>query len=150
MAFEFRLPDIGEGLTEAEIIEWLVEVGQTVQVDQPLVQVETDKAVTDIPSPKGGMLLVQGGPAGSTVKVGEILAVIGEPGEQVAGRPATAPIVGTLQEAEEPSTPDGEREVGTDRTGAAQALPLVRKLAREIGVDLDSVRGTGPKGRITI
>jgi pyruvate dehydrogenase E2 component (dihydrolipoamide acetyltransferase) len=149
VAFEFRLPDIGEGLTEAEIVEWLVEVGQTVEVDQPLVQVETDKAVTDIPSPKGGVLLVQGGPAGSAVKVGEILAVIGQPGEQMAGPTATAPIVGTLQEAEELSTVELERDVGTDRTGEARALPLVRKLARELGVDLDPIRGTGPKGRIT-
>jgi pyruvate dehydrogenase E2 component (dihydrolipoamide acetyltransferase) len=150
LAFEFKLPDIGEGLSEAEIVEWLVDVGQVVEVDQPLVQVETDKAVTDIPAPKAGVLLVQGAPAGSTVKVGEILAVIGQPGEQAAERQTPAPIVGTLQEAEEVATGDvAPRGGGTSGEEGARALPLVRKLARELGVDLDSIRGTGPKGRIT-
>ncbi len=149
MAFEFRLPDIGEGLSEAEVIEWLVDVGEVVELDQPLVRIETDKAVTDIPSPKGGVLLLQGASAGSTVEVGEVLAVIGQPGEEVSERGSGAPIVGTLQEAEEtaieavPTGATGEGE------GRARALPLVRKLAGELGVDLDSIRGTGPKGRTT-
>jgi len=156
VAFEFRLPDIGEGLTEAEVVEWLVETGQTVQLDQPLVQVETDKAVTDIPSPKAGVLLVQGATVGSAVKVGEILAVIGEPGERLttqAGMSAagiepgtSAPIVGTLQEGEEIQAVQGP---GTDLQGDRRALPLVRRLARELGVDIDSIQGTGPKGRTT-
>ena len=68
MAFEFRLPDIGEGLTEAEVVQWLVELGQEVQLDQPLVRVETDKAVTDIPAPRAGVLRRQGGPAGSVIR----------------------------------------------------------------------------------
>lgn len=155
MAFEFRLPDIGEGLTEAEVLDWLVEVGQEVELDQPLVQVETDKAVTDIPAPKAGVLLVQGAPVGSAVKVGEILAVIGDSGEQLLSserappgieRGQTAPIVGTLQEAEEVQ---GLVGAGTAIPSDTRALPLVRKLARELGVDIDSIHGTGPKGRIT-
>jgi pyruvate dehydrogenase E2 component (dihydrolipoamide acetyltransferase) len=96
VAFEFRLPDIGEGLTEAEVVEWLVGEGQEVALDQPLVQIETDKAVTDIPSPRAGVLL-RGAPAGSVVRVGEVLAVIGETGE--TARPEggdVAPIVGNL------------------------------------------------------
>jgi pyruvate dehydrogenase E2 component (dihydrolipoamide acetyltransferase) len=155
MAFEFRLPDIGEGLTEAEIIRWLVEVGQEVALDQPLVEVETDKAVTEIPAPRAGVLLAQGAPSGSVVHVGEVLAVIGAAGETVddatgapspparapesqARRPdSAAPIVGTIEDAD--STPG--------RAGP-QALPLVRKLARDLGVDLDAVRGSGPGGRI--
>jgi pyruvate dehydrogenase E2 component (dihydrolipoamide acetyltransferase) len=156
LAFELRLPDIGEGLTEAEVVDWLVAVGQEVELDQPLVQVETDKAVTDIPAPKAGVLLVQGAPIGSAVKVGEILAVIGRPGEQLAasleqstagiesGR--AAPIVGTLREAEEVQ---GLEIHQTVTAGDTRALPLVLKLARELGVDLDSIQGTGPKGRIT-
>jgi len=142
--FEFRLPDIGEGLAEAEIVEWYVEVGAHVSLDQPLVQVETDKAVTEIPSPKGGVLIRQGAPAGDVVRVGEILAVIGEPGEswEPAGSarareiPASAPIVGTLPEA-------------GARLGAPEALPVVRRLARDLGVDLGTVRGTGSGGRVT-
>ena len=141
MAFEFRLPDIGEGLAEAEIVEWLVEAGQDVTLDQPLVQVETDKAVIEIPAPRAGVLLHQGGAAGAVIRVGEILAVIGERGEAWAAatgveRPEAAPIVGTLKEAAEP-------------VARTEALPVVRKLARDLGVDLSALRGTGPEGRIT-
>ena len=143
MAFEFRLPDIGEGLTEAEVVEWFAEPGDEVKLDQPLVQIETDKAVSDIPSPRAGVLLHQGRSAGSTVKVGELLAVIGEPGERWDSRDAespqarreAAPIVGSILEDE--GMPD------------VRALPLVRKLAAERGVDLTKIRGTGPGGRIT-
>ena len=134
MAFEFRLPDIGEGLTEAEVVEWLVEEGREVALDQPLVQVETDKAVTDIPSPRGGVLLRQGAPAGAVVRVGEILAVIGEAGDEPSDVADASPIVGTLP------GPIPQR---------AETLPLVRRLARELGVDLATVTGRGPGGRIT-
>jgi pyruvate dehydrogenase E2 component (dihydrolipoamide acetyltransferase) len=153
VAFEFRLPDIGEGLTEAEVIRWLVEVGQEVALDQPLVEVETDKALTEIPSPRAGVLVAQGAPAGTVVHVGEVLAVIGAAGEVVgigsepaaprskdgpARRPdSAAPIVGTIEDADAGPT-----------AGATRALPLVRKLARDLGVDLEDVRGTGPGGRI--
>jgi pyruvate dehydrogenase E2 component (dihydrolipoyllysine-residue acetyltransferase) len=146
VALEFRLPDIGEGLAEAEIVEWLVHPGQQVALDQPLVQIETDKAVTEIPAPRGGVLLRQGAPAGSTIKVGEVLAVIGGPGEVVAERGEAMPIVGTLREAEEVGTRHVESAEGGRES---RALPLVRKLARDLGVDIDSVPGTGPKGRIT-
>jgi pyruvate dehydrogenase E2 component (dihydrolipoamide acetyltransferase) len=163
MAYEFRLPDIGEGLTEAEVTEWLVQVGQEVKLDQPLVQIETDKAVTDIPAPQAGVLLHQGAPAGSVIRVGEMLAVIGLAGElwpagaepttegvrpDAEERPAeprlaqSLPIVGTLAEPE----PAGEAPT----TGAQkQVLPLVRRLAKDLGVDLSTVHGTGAAGRIT-
>src|SRR5262245_2741430 len=101
MALEFRLPDIGEGLAEAEVVEWLVDVGGEVAADQPLVQVETDKAVTDIPAPRAGVLLHRGGEAGDVVKVGAILAVIGDPGEVWSGG-EDAPIVGSLLESTPP------------------------------------------------
>jgi pyruvate dehydrogenase E2 component (dihydrolipoamide acetyltransferase) len=159
MAFEFRLPDIGEGLTEAEVVEWLVDVGKEVKLDQPLVQIETDKAVTDIPAPRAGVLLHQGAAAGSMVKVGEVLAVIGAAGEPVreagpervdrtaVGRPAESPpIVGTLAEPEPQAEPAGPSRISTARP---PALPLVRKLAKDLGVDLSTLRGSGPEGRIT-
>jgi len=150
VAFEFRLPDIGEGLTEAEIVEWLVEPGRQVALDQPLVRVETDKAVTDIPAPRAGVLLAQGGAEGAVIKVGEVLAVIGESGERLAARQAPAPIVGTIHEAEEVAPQDLHTgDVGSSPGEGARALPLVRKLAKELGVDVDSVQGTGHKGRIT-
>jgi len=145
VAFEFRLPDIGEGLTEAEIVEWYAQPGQEVRLDQPLVQLETDKAVTDIPSPRAGVLLHQGAAPGTVVKVGDVLAVIGQAGEawnapgtdaSPTRGPEAAPIVGSLREAEAVA-------------GELRALPLVRKLASELGVDLSNVRGTGPSGRVT-
>ena len=80
MAQEFRLPDIGEGLTDAEVVRWLVEVGDPIGIDQPLVEVETAKAVTDIPSPYAGVVLHLGAPVGSTINVGEILVVVGYAG----------------------------------------------------------------------
>jgi pyruvate dehydrogenase E2 component (dihydrolipoamide acetyltransferase) len=138
VAFEFLLPDIGEGLTEAEIVEWLVDLGQVVRLDQPLVRVETDKAVTDIPAPRAGVLQRQGAPAGSVVKVGDVLAVIGEPAESTQDQ--ASPIVGTLLEAV---------PLPAAALPRARALPLVRKLARERGVDLGHVPGSGPDGRIT-
>jgi pyruvate dehydrogenase E2 component (dihydrolipoamide acetyltransferase) len=158
VAYVFRLPDIGEGLTEAEVTEWLIGVGQEVELDQPLVQIETDKAVTDIPSPHAGMLIHRGADAGSVVRVGDVLAVIGKAGERwppAAGEgppeanepqaePAeAAPIVGTLAG---PAAPPGAADGGA---GRPQVLPLVRKLAGDLGVDLSSIRGTGPEGRIT-
>jgi len=145
MAYEFRLPDIGEGLTEATVVRWLVAVGGEVALDQPVVELETDKAVVDIPAPRAGMVLHHGAAEGATLAVGKILVVIGVAGEQwapsEAPKPKThtgtaAPIVGNLEEA--PSAP-----------GYPQALPLVRRLAAEKGVDLANVTGTGPGGRVT-
>jgi pyruvate dehydrogenase E2 component (dihydrolipoamide acetyltransferase) len=81
VAQEFRLPDIGEGLTEAEIVRWLVEEGERVEADQPVVEVETDKAVVEIPSPYAGIVLKHGGAAGDVIEVGSVLLVVGEAGE---------------------------------------------------------------------
>ncbi|HEX6676587.1 MAG TPA: dihydrolipoamide acetyltransferase family protein [Actinomycetes bacterium] len=164
MASEFRLPDIGEGLTEAEVVRWHVSVGDTVVLDQPLVEVETDKAVVELPSPFAGTVLHRGAAEGETLRVGEIVVVVGDPGERWAdgqGQQAAAaqdgdggtrsdagaPIVGTLSEEARDLTP-GVRAAG----GGSQrppALPLVRKLAKELGVDLRAVPGTGPGGRVT-
>lgn len=145
MAKEFRLPDIGEGLTEAEVVRWLVPVGEPVAADQPVVEVETDKAVVEIPSPHAGIVLHHGAAEGQVVAVGQILVVIGEEGEEWTGEaeaPPAAPIVGTLVEEPEELTEHRSRRV--------QALPRVRKLAKELGVDLADVEGSGPGGRITL
>ena len=82
MAFEFKMPDLGEGLTEGEIVKWLVKEGDSVEEGQIFVQVETDKAVVDIPSPKKGVVLKLGAAEGETVQVGRVIIVIGEPGEK--------------------------------------------------------------------
>ena len=139
MAYELMLPDIGEGLTEAEVVSWLVAVGDTVAANQPLVEVETDKAVVEIPSPQDGVLLHQGGPAGATINVGNLLAVIGAPGEEW-GETAPAPVVAAE------SVPAA---VAAAPAAAIKAMPIVRRLARELGVDLTLVTGTGPGGKVT-
>jgi len=152
MATEFFLPDVGEGLAEAVIISWYVEVGGTVTMDEPLVEVETDKAVIDIPSPVGGTLLYQGAGSGDTLAIEALLAVVGEAGETWSPAASRAPsppdsaagearpIVGSLEEA---------TSVAASHRGGPEALPKVRRLADELGVELTTVVGTGAGGRIT-
>jgi len=109
MAFEFKLPDLGEGLTEGEIVKWLVKAGDPIEEGQLFVQVETDKAVIEIPSPQKGVVLKLGAAEGDTVQVGSVIIVIGEKGEKVPAPsklPAEKPrpsvgVVGELEEAPE-------------------------------------------------
>jgi pyruvate dehydrogenase E2 component (dihydrolipoamide acetyltransferase) len=152
MAREFRLPDIGEGLTEAEIVRWLIAEGDPVAADQPIVEVETDKAVVEIPSPYGGIVVRHGGAEGETIEVGAVLVVVGSQEEAVGAEPAiavseAAPIVGTL--IEEAEVIESVPEAVTPVTTSVKALPVVRKLARDAGLDLETVTGTGTGGRIT-
>jgi 2-oxoisovalerate dehydrogenase E2 component (dihydrolipoyl transacylase) len=124
MAYELKLPDLGEGLTEGEIARWLVSEGQDVAEDDPLVEIQTDKTTVEIPSPAAGkvtQILVE---EGKVVPVGTLLVVIGGDGEK-------------------------PRTEAKPAEGRAKATPLVRKIAQELGVDLDSLTGTGPQGRIT-
>ena len=134
MAFEFKFPDLGEGITEGQLIKWLVKEGERVKTDQPVAEIETDKAVVELPAPKEGTILRLHYKEGDTVKVGTVLLTIGEPGEKVEAKPVPAPALS-------PPRP----------TPAAHALatPSTRKLARELGIDISKVRGTGPGGRIT-
>ena len=156
MAREFLLPDIGEGLTEAEIVRWLVPEGERVEADQPVVEVETDKAVVEIPSPYAGIVLRHGGTEGETIRVGSVLVVIGEEGEAKVSSPvpepaathSAPPIVGSLNEEAEVLSAAGTIDPDQALT-AVKALPIVRKLARDMGVDLRQVEGSGPEGRIT-
>jgi pyruvate dehydrogenase E2 component (dihydrolipoamide acetyltransferase) len=157
VAKEFRLPDIGEGLTEAEIVRWLVPEGERVEADQPVVEVETDKAVVEIPSPFAGIVIRHGGVEGETLAVGSVLVVIGEAGEsgdaaiplapvEQPSVASAAPIVGTLsEEAEDLSA----RRFDASEADQVKALPIVRKMAREMGVNLTQVEGSGSEGRIT-
>ena len=141
---EFRLPDIGDGLTEAEVVSWLVEEGARVARDGPLVEVETDKAVVTLPSPVAGTVLRHGARPGETLAVGAVLAVIGSPSD--APEPASPPAAGT-QAASPPVRP--VTAAPADRSPAVKALPVVRRLARRKGIDLSAVRGSGPGGQIT-
>jgi pyruvate dehydrogenase E2 component (dihydrolipoamide acetyltransferase) len=143
MPYEFRLPDLGEGIVEVELRRWLVREGDRVAEHQPMLEVETDKAVVEVPSPRAGSVLRILRREGETVRVGEVLLTITEAGEAPAARPPSVGIVGELPEAPEPAP------VGAAQDGTVLATPMVRKLAREQGVDLAAVRGSGPRGSIT-
>jgi len=141
MAYEFKLPDLGEGLTEGEVARWLVQEGQDVAEDDPLVEVQTDKATVEIPSPASGKvarILVQ---EGEVVAVGTVLVVIGD--EDAAISATAAPEVKKLALADAPPAP------ARPKGAAVRATPLVRRIAAELGVDLAEVAGTGPQGRVT-
>jgi pyruvate dehydrogenase E2 component (dihydrolipoamide acetyltransferase) len=155
MAYEFKLPDLGEGLTEGEIVRWLVHEGDPIEEGQVFVQVETDKAVIEIPSPAGGVVLQVLAREGEAVRVGQVIIVIGQPGERAEPKPEAAAearpsvgVVGELEEAPE-EAPGAPASVPASRQGARLALPATRKLAKELGVSLGTIQGTGPRGRIT-
>ncbi len=144
MPYEFKLPDLGEGIVEAELRKWLVREGDMVAEHQGIAEVETDKAVVELPSPRAGRIVRLRQAEGSIVRVGDTLLTIddaGEDGEEGRRRPVG--IVGTLPEAEDTS-PDDRKE-GRE----ILATPAVRALAREMGVSLGGIKGTGPRGSIT-
>ena len=122
MAYEFKLPDLGEGLTEGEIARWLVQEGEDVGEDDPLVEIQTDKTTVEIPSPAAGKVARIMVGEGEVVPVGTVLVVIGEDGAEPAPRREETKV---------------------------RATPLVRKIAQELGVDLQTVAATGPQGRLT-
>ena len=138
MAYEFKLPDLGEGLTEGEIARWLVHEGQEIAEDDPLVEIATDKTTVEIPSPAGGTVSRILVAEGEVVPVGTVLVVIG--GD---GLPPSSDIE-TVSDTEK-APPRAQRPAGAK----VQATPIVRRIAQELGVDLASVTGTGPNGRIT-
>jgi len=156
--FEFKMPDLGEGIAEGEILKWHVAVGDTVEEDAPLVDVETDKAAVTIPSPRAGKLTSVAGQEGDTVNVGDVVAVIDDgsgaavatpapaaepaaaPAEVPAAAPTPAPTpAATVAAPAAPATPG--RPV--------PAAPATRRLARELKVDINLVPPTGPGGRVT-
>jgi len=124
VAYEFKLPDLGECLTEGEIARWLVSEGDEIKEDDPLVEIATDKTTVEIPSPAGGVVSQILAKEGDIVPVGTTIVVIGGDG-QVQARD------------------------NSSQAQKVQATPLVRRLAQELGVDLASVTGTGPQGRVT-
>jgi pyruvate/2-oxoglutarate dehydrogenase complex dihydrolipoamide acyltransferase (E2) component len=140
VSYEFKLPDLGEGLTEGEIARWLVAEGDEVAEDQPLVEIQTDKTTVEIPSPAAGTIAKIFVPEGEVVPVGTVLVVIGDGAAVVA--PATqAPPPQAAPRAPAPERPETPARV--------QATPLVRRIAQELGVDLAAVTPSGPAGRIT-
>jgi pyruvate/2-oxoglutarate dehydrogenase complex dihydrolipoamide acyltransferase (E2) component len=140
MAYEFKLPDLGEGLTEGEIARWLVTEGQELAEDDPLVEIQTDKTTVEIPSPAAGIVTKILVGEGEIVPVGTVLVVIG--GDVAAAAEPAAP---SPPAARREGVPVTQRRV----QGRVQATPIVRRIAQELGVDLALLSGTGPNGRVT-
>jgi pyruvate dehydrogenase E2 component (dihydrolipoamide acetyltransferase) len=136
MAYEFKLPDIGEGMAEGEIVRWLVKEGDTLTQDQPMVEVMTDKATVEIATPHAGRVLERRFKEGERCPVGAILIVI-----EVAVDTDKTPVVNMAR------TPGPTTE---GASGGILATPATRRLAREMGVELSKVKGSGPGGQITI
>ena len=133
MAYEFKLPDLGEGLTEGEISRWLVSEGQVIAEDDPLVEIHTDKTTVEIPSPAAGVVSKILVGEGDIVPVGNVIVVIGD-GEP--GRPT-------------PHEPARAGQAPKSEGGPVRATPLVRRVAQELGVNLEAITPTGPSGRVT-
>jgi pyruvate dehydrogenase E2 component (dihydrolipoamide acetyltransferase) len=147
MPFDFVLPDLGEGITEGEIRKWIVREGEAVNEHQTVLELETDKAIVEVPSPRKGTVLKIKKEEGEIAKVGETLMTIAlegeaagqkpEAGEKGSERPKSVSVVGVLPEEEE------------EHKAEVLATPAVRALARELGVRLETLKGSGPSGSIT-
>ncbi len=146
---EIRFVDVGEGITEGHIRAWLVKNLDTVKEDQPVVQVETDKAIVNVPAPISGIIKIAA-QTGTTVKVGDLVASVGEASEFSSTQQVTPSAQASTGAAPilqpQKSVPQVEKPMATNEI---LAPPSVRKLARELGIDINRVTGTGPSGRIT-
>ncbi len=162
MTYEFKLPDIGEGVVEGEVVRWLVKEGDSLREDQPMVEIMTDKATVEIPAPRAGRVAKRMYAEGQLCPVGKVLITIDLDGAPASptlpatpAKPAKAEpravsaaetavhATTTVSAAHAPGKSNGTR------TASVLATPATRKLARDIGVDIREVAGTGPAGRIT-
>jgi pyruvate dehydrogenase E2 component (dihydrolipoamide acetyltransferase) len=163
MAFNFHLPDIGEGVVEGEIVSWKVAVGDRVELDQPMVEVMTDKATVEIPSPRAGTIAKINFQEGEICPVGDVLVVIDE-GAGATQEPAPAPSTpghGAATPRAQAAPPAAGIEAAPEAQAQAHAqaaaragervlaTPATRRLARQLGVELAQVPGTGKRGRVT-
>lgn len=148
MTIVFKLPDLGEGLQDAEIVEWHAAAGDRVERDQPLVSVETDKAVVEVPSPHSGTLARTHGGPGDIIKVGQPLAEFDADEESDADTRTedSGTVVGKVETR---STVIREAAGGSRDAGDVKAMPAVRALAKRMNVDLTMVRPSGPDGLVT-
>jgi len=143
--YEFKLPDIGEGVVEGEVVRWLVKEGDLLKQDEPMVEVMTDKATVEIPAPRPGRVAKRMFAEGERCPVGKVLIVI----ETAEAGQGTAPAAATLP-ASRPNAPAAAATpAASGPAGAVLATPATRKLARDIGVDIRAVTATGPGGRVT-
>jgi pyruvate dehydrogenase E2 component (dihydrolipoamide acetyltransferase) len=147
MPYDVKLPDIGEGVAEGEIVRWLVKQGEAVKEDQPLVEVMTDKASVEIPSPRTGTIAALMAEAGDTVPVGTVIVSIAVEGEGGGAAPAALAHAGPAGHAARGPAPPSAAGAGAGAT--VQATPAVRQLAKKLNVRLESLQGSAPGGRIT-
>ncbi|MFC4548881.1 MULTISPECIES: 2-oxo acid dehydrogenase subunit E2 [Halorussus] len=161
MVREFKLPDVGEGVSEGEIVSWLVEEGDEVSEDQAVAEVETDKAIVEVPSPVNGSVREILAEEGEVVPVGNIIITFNVEGEEEEPAAETTESAESDQQTESQQETAAEPEVSEGEAGAAGdeevstgegrvfAAPSARRLARELGVDIATVEGSGPSGRVT-
>lgn len=147
MAFEFKLPEIGEGVSEGEIVKWLVNEGDTIREDQPIVEIMTDKATMEIASPTSGKVQKRMAGEGQMIQVGKTLAVIDETGAK-ASKPTSTPEAKPTQTAAAVQAAPVMAAPTPANNTKVLASPATRKMAREMGVDLTRVAGSGPVGRV--
>src|SRR3989344_5681552 len=155
MPLEFKFPDVGEGIAEREIVKWLVKEGDNVKQDQPIAEIETDKAIVELPSPTAGVILKIHHKPGDTVKVGEVLVSIGLSGEKLEKKEEkpvekerkSTSVVGEIPEEEIIIKQETRQETKAEEK--IEAMPAVRRLSKQLGIDLEKVKGTGLDGRIT-
>src|SRR5712691_6399742 len=146
--YEFQLADLGEGMHEAEIVEWLIHVGETARLDQTIAKVETDKAIVELPSPVTGRVSEIREKDGETAKVGEVLVVFEAEARDNNQRTLATPAA--MQSATATSSRPEQATQLTAVRPRIQAAPAVRKLAFELGVDLEQVTPSGSSGRISL
>lgn len=152
--FLFKFPDVGEGIHEGTVVKVLVSEGQSVKADEPIFEVETDKAVVELPCPQAGIVLKIYVKQGDSIKVGQTIIAIGAAGEKAPDAPdqanATQPIpqVSKLPPSQHPVIAVQQTTAQAESAGVVKATPAVRALAQKLGVDLTQVKGSGPGGRI--
>lgn len=146
MPFDFKLPDLGEGITEGEIRKWLVKEGDSIEEHQTVLEIETDKAIVEVPSPRKGKVVKINKEDGGIAKVGEVLMTIAEEGEEVEERPKAKEGEAAVEERPKSVSvvgvlPEAEEEI--------LATPAARAMAKDLGVKLETIKGSGPGGSIT-
>jgi len=141
--FEFKLPDLGEGVVEGEIVKWLVKPGDTVEEDQGVVELMTDKATVAVPAPRAGKVVSLHGKEGEIAKVHQTLMVL-EVSGAAASTPAPAQAVSPAPAVASAASP----APAVESTAKVLATPVTRRMAREHGIDLAAIAGTGPQGRV--
>lgn len=147
MAYQFRFPDVGEGIAEGKLVKWKVKVGDVIKEDAALGDVETAKALVEIPSPKNGTVLQLHCSEGQTIRVGDVLVTIGDAGEKIESSPIEKKL--DVPKKIEPVKQQLVPQKIVQASGIL-ALPAARQKAKELGVDLSLVKGTGKDGIITV